>query len=71
MVKAREATADARDRYPRLASAAITPPRTVIVFLVDQDFEEFAGTGLIARTWHWVLHGGGPPSLSNSLETQE
>jgi hypothetical protein len=30
---------------------AITPPRTVIEFLVDQDLEEFGDTGLVARTW--------------------
>jgi len=39
---------------------AITPTRTVIEFLVDQDLDEFGDTGLVARTWHWVLHGGGP-----------
>ena len=31
---------------------AITPPRTVIEFLVDQDLEEFGDTGLVPRTWH-------------------
>ena len=44
---------------------AITPPRTVIEFLVDQDLEEFGDTGLVARTWHWVLHGGGPGPISH------
>jgi hypothetical protein len=39
---------------------AITPPRTVIEFLIDQHLEEFSDTGLVAHTWHWVLHGGGP-----------
>ena len=37
---------------------AITPPRTVIEFLIDQDPEEYGETGLVARTWHWVMHGG-------------
>ena len=44
---------------------AITPPRTVIEFLVDQDLEEFGDTGLVARTWHWVVHGGGPGPISH------
>src|ERR1700684_2072944 len=44
---------------------AITPPRTVIEFLVDQDLEEFGDTGLVAHTWHWVLHGGGPGPISH------
>jgi hypothetical protein len=44
---------------------AITPPRTVIEFVVDQDLEEFGDTGLVARTWHWVLHGGGPGPVSH------
>jgi hypothetical protein len=44
---------------------SITPPRTVIEFLVDQDLEEFGGTGLVARTWYWVLHGGGPGPISH------
>src|SRR5580698_3429319 len=45
---------------PNPLPPAITPSRTVIEFLVDQDLEEFGDTGLVARTWHWVLHGGGP-----------
>jgi hypothetical protein len=44
---------------------AITPPRTVIEFLIDQDLEDFGGTGLVARTWRWVLHGGGPGPISH------
>jgi hypothetical protein len=44
---------------------AITPPRMVIEFLVDQDLEEFGDTGLVARTWRWVLHGGGPGPISH------
>src|SRR5579862_6562197 len=44
---------------------AITPPRTVIEFLVDQDLEEFGDSGLVARTWHWALHGGGPGPISH------
>src|SRR3984885_10178844 len=57
---------DIPDRLP----PAITPPRTVIEFLVDQDLEEFGDTGLVARTWHWVLHGGrhGPVSHMDRLQ---
>ena len=44
---------------------AITPPRTVIEFLVDQDLEEYGDTGLVARTWQWVLHGGGTGPISH------
>jgi hypothetical protein len=50
---------------PDLLPPAITPPRTVIEFLVDQDLEEFGNTGLVARTWHWVLHGSGPGPISH------
>jgi len=44
--------------------SAITPPRTVIEFLINEHLEEFGDTSLVARTWHWVLHGGelGPVS---------
>ena len=54
-------TIDIPDPLPH----AITPPRTVIEFLVDQDLEEFGGTRLVARTWHWVLHGDGPGPISH------
>jgi hypothetical protein len=37
----------------------------VIEFLVDQDLDEFGDTSLAARTWHWVLHGGGPGPISH------
>ena len=39
---------------------AITPDRQVIEFLIDQHLEEFGDNSLVARTWRWVLHGGGP-----------
>ncbi|MGH3221080.1 MAG: hypothetical protein ACRDPY_20700 [Streptosporangiaceae bacterium] len=44
---------------------AITPPRTVIEFLIDRDLDEYGDTGLVARTWHWALHGGGPGPISH------
>ena len=34
---------------------AITPPRTVIEFLIDQDLHEYGDACLVARTCHWVL----------------
>jgi hypothetical protein len=49
---------------------AITPPRTIIEFLMDQDLEEYGDTGLVARTWQWVLHGGGPGPISHMDWTQ-
>ena len=43
---------------------AITPPRTVIEFLIDKDLDEYGGACLVARTCHWVLHGFGPEPIS-------
>jgi hypothetical protein len=37
----------------------ITPDRQVIAFFLDQDLDEFGDHSLVARTWQWVLHGGG------------
>ena len=51
--------------FPDTLPPAITPPRTVIEVLVDQDLDEFGDTGLVAHTWHWVLHGGGPGPISH------
>ena len=44
---------------------AITPDREVIEFFLDQDLEEFGDDSLAARTWQWVLHGGGPGPISH------
>jgi hypothetical protein len=38
---------------------AITPDREVIEFLIERHLEEFGDNSLVARTWQWVLHGGG------------
>ena len=46
-----------RPRSPR--------PGTVIEFLIDQHLVEFGDTGLVAHTWHWVLHGGVPGPVSH------
>jgi hypothetical protein len=44
---------------------AITLPREVIEFAVSQHLEEFGESGLVACTWRWVLHGGGPGPISH------
>jgi hypothetical protein len=61
----KEVTAMPAIHIPDPLPPAITPPRTVIEFLIDQDLEEYGETGLVARTWHWVLHGGGPGPISH------
>ena len=44
---------------------AITLPREVIEFAVSQHLEEFGESSLVARTWRWILHGGGPGPISD------
>jgi hypothetical protein len=44
---------------------AITPPREAIEFAVSQHLEEFGESSLVAHTWRWVLHGGGPSPISH------
>ncbi len=46
--------------------SAITPSREVIDFFIDQDLEEFGEDSLVARTWHWVLHGGRRAPISHT-----
>jgi hypothetical protein len=43
---------------------AITPDREIIEFFIDEDLAEFGQDGLVARTWQWVLHGGGRGPIS-------
>jgi hypothetical protein len=43
---------------------AITPDREVIEFLIERHLQEFGDGGLVARTWHWVLHGGSRGPIS-------
>jgi hypothetical protein len=45
---------------------AVTPPRTVIEFLINQHLEEFGDSSLVARTWHWILHGGRRAPISHT-----
>ena len=40
---------------------AITPDREVIAILIERHLAEFGDNSLVARTWHWVLHGGRAP----------
>jgi hypothetical protein len=44
---------------------AITPDREVIEFFIDEDLAEFGQHSLVARTWQWVLHGGGSGPISH------
>ena len=44
---------------------AITLPREVIEFAISQHLEEFGEHSLVARTWHWILHGGGTGPISH------
>jgi hypothetical protein len=45
---------------------AITPDREVIEFLIGRHLDEFGANSLVARTWHWVLHGGGRAPISHT-----
>jgi hypothetical protein len=49
---------------------AITPDREVIEFLIERHLHEFGDNSLVARTWHWVLHGGGHGPISHMDYTQ-
>ena len=44
---------------------AITLPREVIEFAISQHLDEFGEHSLVARTWRWILHGGGPGPISH------
>ena len=49
---------------------AITPDREVIDFLIDRHLHEFGENSLVARAWHWALHGGGRGPISHMDYTQ-
>jgi hypothetical protein len=38
---------------------AIALPREVIEFAISQHLADFGEHSLVARTWHWILNGGG------------
>ena len=44
---------------------AITLPREVLEFAISQHLEQFGESSLVARTWRWILHGGGPGPISH------
>jgi hypothetical protein len=44
---------------------SITLPREVVEFAISQHLAEFGEHSLVARTWHWILHGGGPGPISH------
>jgi len=56
---------DSRDRGPDWLPPAITLTCEVIEFAVNRHLEEFGESCLVARTWRWVLHGGGPSPISH------
>jgi hypothetical protein len=64
MVKGEEVTAMPAIDIPDPLPPAITPPRSVIEFFIDEDLGEFGDDTLVARTWRWILHGGGPGPIS-------
>ncbi len=43
---------------------AITLPREVVEFAIEQHLAEFGWDSLVGRTWRWILHGGGPGPIS-------
>jgi hypothetical protein len=61
----KEVTALSVIDIPDTLPPAITAPRTIIEFLIDQDLDEFGETSLVARNWHWVLYGGGRGPISH------
>jgi hypothetical protein len=38
----------------------------VIEFLIERHLHEFGDNSLVARTWHWILHGGGRAPISHT-----
>jgi hypothetical protein len=38
----------------------------LIEFLIERHLDEFGEDSLVARTWHWVLHGGGRAPISHT-----
>lgn len=45
---------------------AIVPDRVVIEFFLEKDLAEFGEESLVARTWNWILHGGGRAPISHT-----
>jgi hypothetical protein len=70
MLKGEEVTMMPAINIPHPLPPAITPPRSVIELFIDQDLAEFGDDSLVARTWRWILHGGGPGPISRMDWTQ-
>ena len=54
---------DILDPLPPMIPAV--PAHTVIEFLIDYSLRDYSDTGLVARTWHWILYGGGSGPISH------
>jgi hypothetical protein len=52
-------------QVPNPLPPTITLPREAIELAVSQHLEEFGESSLVANTWRWVLHGGGPGPISH------
>lgn len=50
---------------PASSPSAITFPRNVVEFAAEQYLSEFVQDSFVARTWRWLLHGGGPGPISH------
>ena len=44
---------------------AITLPREVLEFAITEHLKQFGESGLVARTWRWILYGHGPGPISH------
>ena len=44
---------------------AITLPREVLEFAITEHLKQFGESSLVARTWRWILYGGGPGPISH------
>lgn len=43
----------------------ITLPREVLEFAITEHLKQFGESGLVARTWRWILYGHGPGPISH------
>jgi hypothetical protein len=44
---------------------AIALPREVLEFAIAEHLKQFGESSLVARTWRWILYGGGPGPISH------
>jgi hypothetical protein len=45
---------------------AITPLAQTLELLIGQYLDKYDATGLVARTWQWILHGDSPRPISQT-----